>query len=387
MVQRTADLTRFSRFVAGLSSFAQEMLRAQRLLLSRRPTTIIPSALRLASSAAATAPATGSSIPSSSSLPPTSHAARTSRSLLYSVPVLPPLPPPLPYDADPQYTFLAPTSTAHNAPSAFEQLAVLNACLVSGDITRAEEVAKRIGSNWNKHHTRKPDYPALCSILPPRIHADFIRAYFSTAVAPKGSFHAVNSFSLASKIEQRAPKAKDPTSEQSKLVNKAWLYFDSLLHTQWEQPREAGSIKFQNGAIDSSVLATMLKGLVAAGPAAYDPSTLTDSEGWQRPITSLLPVLRTVNLDFLQVMKDPIFDVHLPSYLGTVTREAVLEAVLSTGNGRKGWSDWKPEIDRVANALAREREGKEAEEAVEQAAELLPTSSVRPSSSLSSCTN
>ena len=362
------------------------MLRAQRILLSRRPTKSIPTLFRLASSAAATAPATESPSSSSSSLPPSSLPARISRSLLYSVPVLPPLPPPLPYDADPQYTFLAPTSTAHNAPTAFEQLAVLNACLVSGDITRAEEVARRIGSNWEKHHTRKPDYPALCSILPPRIHADFIRAYFSSALAPKSSFLTAANFSLSSKADQKGTSKRDPSSDQNRLVNKAWLYFDSLLHTQWDQPREAGTREAKNGAIDSSVLATMLKGLVAAGPAAYDPSTLTDSEGWQRPITSLLPILRTVNLDFLQVMKDPIFDVHLPSYLGTVTRESVLEAILATGNGRKGWSDWKPEIDRVANALAREREGKEAEEAVEQAAELLPTSSVRLSFfSLSNC--
>lgn len=274
--------------------------------------------------------------------------------------------PPLPLDASPAYSSVsAPTSTAFNAPSPLEQLAVLNACLMSGDITRAETVARRLQAIWEKSGSPHPDAPRLCEVLPPRVHADFIKAYFSFVLTPRGL----------------GPTPRLPMgAAQGKVVHRAWAYFDSLLGTQWnKKPTTSRTLHMQrlaqNGAIDTSVMAAMLKGLTASGSNIYDPSTLTDPHNWQRPITSLLPHILSLKLDFLEIMRESIFDITLPAYMGAVTREDVLQALTKTGQGRSGWEHWEPEMARVAEALARDREGR-AEEEIVQATELDPTTKV-----------
>lgn len=262
-------------------------------------------------------------------------------------------------------------------------MAVLNACLVSGDVTRAEEVARRIRANWAKNHTRARNYPALCAILPPVVHADFIRFYFSATLAaapPSLSESFENAFTTTTRlVKTEETKAKADINALGRNVHKAWTYFDSLLEKQWDRPL-SGEMMNRNGAVDETVIATMLKGLIAAGPTAYNPSSSNDPQSWHRPITSLLPVVRKLKLNLLTALRDPIFDVSLHSYMGEVSREAVMAALVETGAGRSGWSDFEPEIARVTESLKADAEGRAEAERVE-ATELNPTNSVRGLSS------
>lgn len=295
-----------------------------------------PSYLRFSSircSSTTTAPSL-SSVPSHP-LPPILPPTAT-RTLLYTAPPLPPLPPPLPHDASPSYVFSAPTSTTRNATTPIEQLAVLNACLVSGDITRAEEVARRIRTGWER--AGRAGRKGLCEVLPSRIHADFLRFYF--VEGGKGG------------------------------VSKAWAYFDGLLEREWEEP--GPGILRKNGVVDPAVLAVMFKAITAAGPTIYNPS---EPDGYYRPITSLLPILAKLGVGLSEVIGDVIFDITLASYLGTVSREQVLAAIAETGQGRNGWGEWESEVARVLEKVKREAEGR-VEVAREVVGELDPTLSV-----------
>lgn len=332
------------------------MLRTQRLLSLRPlPRLSLPCSCRFASTAtqASTSAPLATSLPSSPAPP---EPLRRTRSPLYTVAPLPPLPPPLPVDAAGPTTF-TPSSVLHQNPSvAHEQLAVLNACLASGDITRAEEVAKRIKASWAA--SAKPSTAKLSAMLPSRVHADFLRAYLSSSLVPK-----IPSLS----------NGDTASVSRAKLVHKAWSYFDSLAGEQWEST--VGKQKV-NAAIDSSVVAVMMKGLVASGAATYHPSSLTDPDNWLRPITHLLPYLTSYRISLLDVLRDPVFDIELPSYLGKVERTDVLEAIERTAAGRSGWTEWEGQVKRVREIVQSDKEGREAIKKIE-VAELDPTRSVR----------
>lgn len=365
------------------------MLRIHRVLAGRR-VTITASSTSLLRRFINTEPASTDKSATSSTSPPFPETLlRKSRAPLYNSAVLPPIPPPLPVDADPTFSRVsAASSTAYNAPSPLEQLAVLNACLVSGDISRSEEVARRITVNWekSKRSNGEQESSKLYTVLPPRVHADFLKAYLSAAlttsqVPQRDYFSGSTPTTKATPLAEQKLDAGKPilNHNQAKLINKAWMYFDSLLGHQWNKSDLKGERRpTQNGAIDSSVIATLLKGLTSAGPRIYDPSTSTDPQNWQRPITSLLPHILHLKLDLLEIMRDSIFDVTLPSYIGAVTREAVLEAISETGKGRLGWEQWELEIKRVQDAVLADREGREEEARVE-ATELDPTTSVSDS--------
>lgn len=336
------------------------MLRTRRLLSARPPSRLsLPSCTcRFASTAtkASTSAPLATSLPSS---PPPPEPLRRTRSPLYTVAPLPPLPPPLPVDAAGTATF-TPTSISHNNPSvAHEQLAVLNACLASGDITRAEEVAKRIKAAWAS--SAKPSSAKLSAMLPSRVHADFLRAYLSSSLVRKASPSLSN--------------GDTATVSRAKLVHKAWTYFDSLVGEQWESTVDSRKV---NAAMDASVVAVMMKGLVASGEETYHPSSLTDPDNWLRPITHLLPYLTAYGISLLDVLRDPVFDIELPSYLGKVDRVDVLEAIEKTAVGRSGWSEWESTVKRVREIVQSDKEGREAFKKSE-VAELDPTRSVRPS--------
>ncbi|GAA5914361.1 DNA-directed RNA polymerase [Sporobolomyces salmoneus] len=374
------------------------LLRSNALtrLSSSSPRSILSS--RLASSAAA------SHSPS--------HDLHRNRSPLYTVTPLPPIPPPLPADVAASQTSTLPASTSvpynstsdpdsalhsgitisHQLPAAQEQLAVLNACLSSGDIPRAEDVAKRIKANWSK----LGEVGSLSTLLPCRVHADFLKAYLVRALQPflqetskkshdsattsegggggrdkkKGaSTPGYEGLGLPSLVDQRDLPMHSTLSMRSNAlssrnISKAWAYFDSLYGPQWDayDPSTRKIKKGVNGAIDSGVFAAMFKGLVKLGSDVYNPSSLTDPDRVFRPITYLLPAMRRAKIDLETVMKDSIFDVDLPSYLGKLDRERVLDALQETGRGREGWDEWERIVDEVREVLNRMREGREKEE-------------------------
>ncbi|GAA5880749.1 hypothetical protein JCM8547_008958 [Rhodosporidiobolus lusitaniae] len=300
---------------------------------------------------------------------------------LYSVPPLPSMPPPLPADVSPAEA--AATSAPSLAPISAqalggqEQLAVLNACLASGDITRAEDVARRIRAKWLKDGQGG----SLSTLLPPRVHADFLKAHLVRAVQPfnlnpaphlqKGSAFEQSLAAQSAKLDSTLGSASRSVVQLNRYVAKAWAYFDSLRSSQWDlvDPLTFRVRKGENGAIDATVLAVMLKGITALGPDIYNPSTLTDPNRNHRPITCFLPILRELKIDLRSVLLEPIFDIDLPSYLGAVSREQVLSALQETGQGREGWDEWARVIEEVTSDLQRLKEGREKEQ---QEREALP---------------
>ncbi|KAM0786030.1 hypothetical protein ACM66B_006845 [Microbotryomycetes sp. NB124-2] len=297
--------------------------------------------------------------------PPPPQSSRRSRSpLLYTVPPLPPLPPPLPADIVARNQGLsaheyAPTSVSSNAPAAQEQLAVLQACLASGDLARAEEVAKRIKANWIKGGKRMP----LSDLLPPQLHSDFLRAYLSSALVPtKPGSSSSSSFGSSKQ-----------NSTRIELVAKAWSYFRSLFTGDWNSTTSPNSMQARYN-IDVSVFAVMLKGLTAAGESIYRPTQATDPNGWLVPITGVLVEAKKSGYSTFDVLKDPIFDVNLPSYLGKIDQDQVLDAIVATGTGRDGWQDFVAEVEEARHQIKALKEGRErVREQREALPELLPT--------------
>lgn len=293
------------------------------------------------------------------------------------------MPPPLPADISSSDTVLhssdggtslAPGVTlAHQAPAAAEQLAILGACLSSGDVARAEEVAKRIRTQW----ARGGSVGSLSTLLPPRVHTDFLKAYFVRAILPRTLRPTLSTESLTKSFEglnlppspvggdsafDNQAAAHPPLSTAARRsIHKAWTYFDSLFGSQWDavDPLTHRTRRGDNGAIDASVIAVMLKGVASLGPDVYNPSSLSDPDRIFRPVTYLLPVLRQTGIDLLDVVRDPIFDIDLPSYLGKCSREQALEALEKTGKGREGWDEWQAVIDEVKREVERIREGRE----------------------------
>jgi len=325
-----------------------------------------------------------------------SHDLHRNRSPLYTVTPLPPIPPPLPADvaASDTSTTIPPSSSSpssedsdsslhrgvtisHQLPAAQEQLAVLNACLASGDIQRAEDVAKRIKSNWSK----LGEVGSLSTLLPSRVHADFLKAYLVRALQPfqqsepsksqpnKGTkgYEGLSLPSLADQRNLTPPSAPFPMRsnlQTSRYISKAWAYFDSLYGPQWDafDPATRRVKRGVNGAIDAGVFAALFKGLVKLGSDVYNPSSLTDPDRVYRPITYLLPAMRKAKINLETVLKDPVFDVDLPSYLGQLDRELVLDALQETGKGREGWEDWERIVDEVRGVIVEMKEGRVKEE-------------------------
>lgn len=275
---------------------------------------------------------------------------------LYKASPLPPLPPPLPLDADQEITapLYAASRLASAQSSANEQLAILDACLSSGDLPRAEQIMDRIQQNFLERE--RSTVKILAEILPPRVHADFLKAYLSTAIMP-----------------QRHHDSGTAEQHKKRFVTKAWAYWDALFERKWTA---ISASKRKSRAIDRSVVAVMLKGLTACGPALYNPSAESDPDGSIRPITALLPVIEMHDITLEQVMHDPIFQLELPSYLGKVDREHVLDALLETGKGRSRFDEWIARIDD-ARAFVREDDASlQRERESVQAIALQPTESV-----------
>ncbi|GAA5920111.1 hypothetical protein JCM6882_008670 [Rhodosporidiobolus microsporus] len=285
---------------------------------------------------------------------------------LYSVPPLPAMPPPLPADVTPAEAAASSSqSTAAIGPmsaqglGAQEQLAVLNACLTSGDIARAEDVARRIRARWLKDGQAG----SLAELLPPRVHADFLKAHLVRAVQPYTSGNPRVQAFERSLVGTDSPLGARSMIQMNRYVAKAWAYFDSLLGSQWDVVDEVTHRRRKNvnGAIDASVLAVMLKGITALGSEIYNPSTLTDPSRNHRPITVFIPLMRDHGIDLRSVMLDAIFDIDLPSYLGRVTRDDVLDALSETGEGRSNWTEYQRTIDEVRADIQRLKEGREKE--------------------------
>lgn len=377
LCRRAADL---ELCVARADSISK-MLRTR--LLRSTALTRIPSSSRLSLSSRSASSATAN---------PPSHDSRWNRSPLYHGSRLPPIPPPLPADAQSAETpsqlsassdpdaVLNSDVLSQKLPAAQEQLAVLNACLGSGDVSRAEDVARRIKANWSKVGGHGVSFATL---LPTRVHADFLKAYFVRALEPLSKETARNQangdlqdptkgykgLGLPSLVEARDFPTHSALSmrsnvQSSRNVEKAWAYFDSLYGPQWDAYDSSArrTKPGVNGAIDAAVFAAMFKGLVKLGSDVYNPSSLTDPDRVFRPITYLLPAMRKAEVDLQAVMEDSIFDVDLPSYLGKVDREKVLDALQETGRGREGWEEWERVVDEVRVVVARMREGREKEQ-------------------------
>ncbi|BGP03375.1 DNA-directed RNA polymerase [Rhodotorula toruloides ATCC 204091] len=312
------------------------MLRTQLRLSSatcRLPLT--PSLTRISSRHAATAVRPP---------PPAEYVYDGGRPQLYSLPTLPPMPPPLPVDVEPTATrrdtrygvAVEPGVTlAHHAPAAQEQLAILGVCLSTGNLKRAEEIAKRIVVAWK----RAGEAGQLSNVLSPRIHADFIKAYLGRAMQPGVT----------------PAEAKDA-------VHRTWTYFDHLFEPQWNVVDPITQRKHGvSGAVDATVIATMLKGFTALGPAFYNPSPESDPERILRPITAILPLMPKAGVELDEVLRDPIFALDAPIYFGSVTRSAAVNALIETGEGRSGWSRFKDLVAHAAAEVKRFEEGRDAE--------------------------
>ncbi|GAA6016999.1 hypothetical protein JCM10207_001452 [Rhodosporidiobolus poonsookiae] len=296
---------------------------------------------------------------------------------LYSVPPLPAMPPPLPADVSlaeaNAFNPLSPVNTplsTHTLGSQ-EQLTILHACLASGDISRAEDVARRIRNKWIK----EGQVGSLATLLPPPVHADFLKAHLVRAIQPFSTSNP-HASALEQGLLRQTVVGRDQPPQRSSIqlarhVAKAWAYFDSLTGSQWDLVDDVTSRirRGRNGAIDSTVLAVLIKGLVALGPEVYNPSSLTNTEGVHRLITSVLPIMRELNIELRTVLRDSIFDINLPSYLGEVSRVQVLDAFEQTGRGREGWADWASVVEEARAEAKILQEGRER---VEQAKEALP---------------
>ncbi|KAK4048527.1 DNA-directed RNA polymerase [Microbotryomycetes sp. JL201] len=298
--------------------------------------------------------------------PPTQPGRRSRSPPLYTVPPLPPLPPPLPADIVAKNHGVAahdyaPTSVSSNAPAPQEQVAVLHACLASGDLTRAEEVAKRIKANWIKGGRKIP----LSDLLPPQLHADFLRAYLSSALVPAkpGTTASFASMSHHATMSSKATRIE--------LVAKAWGYFRSLFTGDWNSATLPHTMQMHY-SVDSSIFAVMLKGLTAAGESIYRPTSASDPNGWLAPITYVLVEAKKSGYTVLDVLKDPIFMIDLPSYLGKVDQDQVLDAIVATGTGRDGWEDFVPAVEEARQEIRRLKEGRDRVQR-EALPELMPT--------------
>lgn len=294
--------------------------------------------------------------------PPSDYVYDGGRPQLYSLPTLPPMPPPLPVDVEPTATrretahglAVEPGVTlAHHAPGAQEQLAILGVCLTTGNLKRAEEIAKRIITAWKK----AGEAGQLSNVLTPRIHADFIKAYLGRAM----------------QIGATPAEVKDA-------VHQTWTYFDSLFEHQWNVVDPITQRKHGvSGAVDSTVVATMLKGFTALGPAVYNPSSESDPERILRPITAVLPRLAQAGVELDEVLRDAIFELDTPLYFGSVSRQAALDALIETGQGRAGWSKFKDVVANCAVEVKRFEEGRDVDVPAEKenVAEVAPVVGVR----------
>ena len=305
---------------------------------------------RLASTATSPSPTPYSS----TAPPPAPLSPLRPRSALYSQPTLPPLAAPLPVDG---IFYSAPglAPPAREAPI-HEQLAVLDACLNSGEIVRAEEVASRICAAWarQKNLFKKqigPDPGPLSNLLPPRVHADFLRSYLA-----------------------RAAQVDD---EQDKItwVGKAWTYWDTLDDALWwvQSPR---SPKKFNAAIDPDVLAILLKGLVALGPEYYNPGVASPPR--LRKVTTVLGALTSCDIPLGKVLRSTIFD--LDQLLGPVSREMTMQAIEDTGKGGQVFREWESQITSLRDEVRQEHERELEQIKAISALKLNPTRSVVGSS-------
>jgi DNA-directed RNA polymerase len=325
------------------------MLHAQRLTALRRiPLSRLPCTCAIRSASTATATATNPT--SYTTTPPTAEPQPLTRTRrpLYSLPPLPPLPTPLPLDADPLDLGFSTTNVSTIAGSA-EQLAILSACLASGDTVRAEEIAKRIHRTWilRRANLSNAELPtreeSLASLLPARVHTDFFKGYFSSAILP------------GTLIKR----------QRSEIVHKSEVYFNSLFSSSYETREEGRTV---NLAIDKGTVATIFKGLTAIQAEGL-PS-------WSRSsFERLLSLMRIQKITLGDVMTNAIWRVELPSYIGTVKEEAGLDMLEKRGPETSEWdSDW---VQAVKDARKRIGESREATEQERQAApgpaELKPT--------------
>lgn len=307
---------------------------------------------------AATAPSTSPSAYTTTTPPPPPPSPLRPRSSLYSQPTLPPIAAPLPVDG---LLYSSPTvAPSPRETPTHEQIAVLDACLTSGEITRAEEVASRIEAAWGrKKNLFKQevggDPGSLSMVLPPRVHADFLRAYFLKA------------------------RSTDNERLQASWVVKAWTYYDTLTDHVWWDRRAPRA----NGAVDEDVVAVMLKGLVAAGPEFYNPSA--DSPVRQRKLTSILASLQGFGLGLGEVLRADIFRLDSDKFLGPVDAGRVLDAFEETGKGSEVFREFEASFESLRDEFASEKRRQEAKGEVLSALELDPTRSVRPFSK--SCMN
>ncbi|KAK4701543.1 hypothetical protein P7C70_g4683, partial [Phenoliferia sp. Uapishka_3] len=266
---------------------------------------------------------------------------------LYSSPILPPLGAPLPTDA------LLYSSSNFNVnlrePSSHEQSAVLDACLTSGELTRAEEVATRMSAAWGRKRQlfkngEGPHPGNLSEVLPPRVHADFLRGYLVKAL----------------KASQEVTEVL--RREKGVWVGKAWAYFDNLSGQVWWDTTTG-----TNRAIDAEVIAVMFKGLVSLTPY---------SEGGERKITSLLSALQVTGVRLGDVLRSGSFELEGEEFAGNVTREMVLDALDKAGSGAV-YEDWREKVRELREEFEVERERLEAAEVSRNAVELDQTRSVR----------
>ncbi|KAL8279631.1 hypothetical protein RQP46_007944 [Phenoliferia psychrophenolica] len=328
------------------------MLRLSRLPIPRGR---LPALRRLASTATSASP---SPSPYSSTPPtPPPPSPLRPRTSLYSQPTLPPIAAPLPVDG---LFFSSPhLAQPPREQPVHEQLAVLDACLNSGEITRAEEVASRINQAWARRKNAykqeaAPDPGSLAELLPPRVHADFLRAYLQKALA----------------LNTAAETSESARHDKTVWIAKAWAYFDTLTDSAWwVRTRRAE----RNGAIDKDVLAVLLKGLVRAGPECYNPPS--DSRVRIRRISTVLSRLDEFDVPLAHVLRSDVFSLDSQVYLGSVSPEEVLNALEESGSGGEVFREWEGVISSLRDELRGEQDRREAQTKAVGALELDPTRS------------
>ncbi|KAI5477684.1 mitochondrial RNA polymerase [Pseudohyphozyma bogoriensis] len=232
-----------------------------------------------------------------------------------------------------------------------DQIPILTACLANGDLTRAEEVAQKIMSVWLKSHqvrlennVSEETSKSLSDVLPPKIHADFVRAYFAAALFPN-------------------TKSSPTDSQKSMLVQKAWSYFEGLFSHVWEVTEGR---RTTNTALDAGVFAMLFKGFAAIQQRSWQ-SLLAEGQS----SVHLLAMMEENGIKLLDVIRDPVFDAEGDAYLGVVGREAVLTMVEEEVSSQDGSEFWSRVLSETKSQLKRDEEGKEA--FLKEIAELNPT--------------
>lgn len=216
---------------------------------------------------------------------------------------------------------------------------MLNACLANGDVNRAEEVAGKIAEGWEG--TGRGKLELVASVLGPKVHAEFLRAYLMKV--------------LDGNAGGWVPRSKTNLVGKNEGIRKSWAYLNPLIKLQEETPKRVLD-KFPL-VVDSMVLATFLKGLVLARTLIGEKETNRYGGG----ILALLEVGEGLGIGFGEIVSEGVWELG-EHYLGVVGRKEVVDVVEEEVRKAVEEGAWKEETERWAKMVKSVRKKLEKEE-------------------------